>query len=293
MLWRTCYPRTTLQPAQPCPPSRRVTTRFSSRSPRQQLYGDSSELLADDLLADLFDPRHRSDHFLNYYSEEGAKLAFERYGFYQLLRDKGFDPQLAGDLSDPDEHKLRIYDGSESRDNLLIELAVGFRDLDLPDGACCHLLFINWLLMQNPRQSFPPDRSPLPDQAHPGLGLFPHFGYLLRLMALRLECDGLMNNPAHFYNGVLYGRFFHFIDPKVEGRFRAFERDLEGLSLAEATVALADGRVKDAQGTAVHWEPASQVAPITNKARAWFASEAYRAEVAQVLETSRFQVEVS
>ena len=66
------------------------------------------------------------------------------------------------------------------------------------------------------------------------------FGYLLRLMALRLGCDGLLNHPAHFHNAQLYGRFFNFVDPEVEGRFRALERDLAHLSLADATVAEID-----------------------------------------------------
>lgn len=257
---------------------------------REQLYGDSSVSLEEDLLDDLFDSSHRSDHFLDYYSREGAELAFERYGFFQLLREKGFDPRIAADLTHPDEHRLRFFDGSVSPDNLLIELAVGFRDLRLPSGTRCRMLFINWLLMQNPRANFSPQRPPLPGQEHPGLGLFPHFGYLLRLMALRLDCDGLLNHPTGFHNAALYGRFFHFVEPLVEGRFRALERDLEGLSLAAATAAVNGGRVLDGEGRVFVWEPRSQAAPITNRARSWFASSEYRAAVERGCEEWSFRV---
>lgn len=257
---------------------------------REQLYGDSTSLLEDDLVAGLFGREQRNDHFLNFYSYEGAKLAFERYGFFALLRDKGFEPLLRVDVSNPDEHRLRIYDRLAEPGQLLIELAIGFRDVELPDGVACRTLFINWLLMQNPRDRFSSGRPPLPDQEHPGLGLFPHFGYLIRLMALRLGCDGLLNHPAHFHNAVLYGRFFHFVDPVVEGRFRALERDLEGLALTAATEAIAAGRVAEADGTTVQWKPAAQVAPITNHARAWFASDRYTTTVERVRQSHRFSV---
>lgn len=257
---------------------------------RAELYGDSTSLMEDDIVGDLFDREQRSKHFLDLYSADGAALAFERYGFFQLLRDKGFDPILDVDLADRDEHKLRIYDRSVAPDNLLIELGVGRKGLKLPDGTDLELLFINWLLMQNPREPFAPGRPRLPDQEHPGLGLFPHFGYLIRLMALRLQCDGLLNHPAHFHNAHLYGRFFHFVDPVVEGRFRALERDLAALSLTAATEAVDEGRVEDADGHIVVWEPGPQVAPIDNRARAWFAADAYQAEVRRVLATSHHRV---
>ena len=167
---------------------------------RAELYGDSTSLMEEDVVGDLFDRERRSRHFLDFYSAKGAVLAFERYGFFQLLRDKGFEPLLDVDLADRDEHKLRIYDREARADRLLIELGIGQRALILPDGTSLQLLFINWLLMQNPRASFAPDRPRLPDQEHPGLGLFPHFGYLVRLMALRLQCDGLLNHPAHYHN---------------------------------------------------------------------------------------------
>jgi hypothetical protein len=259
---------------------------------REELYGDSSELLDEGLLDGLFrrERRHEDGHFLGMYSEEGGELALERYGFLQLLRDKGFDPKVSMDLSNPDEHRLRIYDGEETPGHLLVELGAGLREFELPDGTECRLLFVNWLLMQDPRDDFPAGRPALPDQEHPGLGLFPHFGYLLRLVALRLDCDGLLNHPAHFHNASLYGRFFQFVNPSVEGWFRALERDLSDLSLAEATAAVDCGRVVDESGAPCTWEPAPQVAPITNRVRHWFASEEYRSAAANAHDQAHFVV---
>lgn len=241
-------------------------------------------------LSDLFDTGQGGRRFLNLYSEPGALMAFERYGFFDLLRERGIEPLLTSDLSDPDEHRFRIYDEVEAPERLVIELVAGLRDITLPDGAKCHMLFLNWLLMQNPNEAFTDERQALPGQAHPGLGLFIHFGYLLRLMAIRLGCDGLLNHPSYFHNGVLYGKFSHFVDPLIEGRMLALQRDLANLSLTESTVAVRDGRVVDERGRVFTWEPAPQVMPITEKARAWFESENYRALVERARDAHRFRI---
>jgi len=261
---------------------------------RAELYGDSTSLMEEDLVAELFDREQRASHFLDFYSAEGLELAFERYGFFQLLRDRGFEPTLLVDLANPDEHRLRIYDAPArsptERANLLIELGIARRTFPLPNGVPLGLLFINWLMMQNPRAAFAADRPALPDQEHPGLGLFPHFGYLIQLMALRLECDGLLDYPAHFHNAHLYGRFFHFVDPMVEGRFRALERDLAHLPLARATEAVDAGLVCAADGEVVIWQAQPQVAAITNRARAWFADDGYREQRDRAFALARFRL---
>ena len=49
---------------------------------------------------------------------------------------------------------------------------------------------------------------------------------------------------------------------------RALAEVLESLSLAEATRAVADGRVSDASsGTPVHWTPVSTLLPVSERAR--------------------------
>lgn len=259
-----------------------------------ELRADPEPLGALDLEAAFRDRTQRNPYFLGFYTEHGAQLAFERYGFWQLLRERGFEPLLVGDVSDPDEHWLRIYDAEPTRDHLLVELAVGLRDLTLPDDHRVRMLFINWLMMQDPTRSFDEEgRAPLPDQEHPGLGLFPELSYLLRLMALRLRCDGLMNHPRRYHNGVLYGRFMKFVDPVVEGRFRAVKRDLAGLSLLEATRAVQEGRVRGLDGQPYAWVSEDQVLPVTREARHWFSSRPYRKAVARAQAEHRYTLEGS
>ncbi|MCB9671854.1 MAG: hypothetical protein H6736_18605 [Alphaproteobacteria bacterium] len=263
---------------------------FEALTPRE-LQLDPEPLTEDDLQADLWEGARRNRHFLGFYTEHGADLAFERYGFWDLLREKGFEPVLKGDLSDPDEHRLRIYDREPVPSRLLVELVVGLRDLVLPDGTTTRMLFINWLTMQDPTVRLEDSGRPaLPGQKHPGLGLFPELAYLLRLMGLRLRCDGLMNHPQRYHNAVLYGRFMKFVDPAVEGRFRALERDLAGLSLPEASLAVSEGRVVGPDGTPFVWDPADQVLPITRRARAWFEGRTWRRRAQETREGTHFRV---
>ncbi len=255
-----------------------------------QLHEDPEELTEEAILEDLYRPESRSHHFLGFYSEQGGRLAMERYGFFKLLRDKGFDPRIGGDFSDPQRQQLRVYDRIDDPEHQLIRLEAGFRDLELPHGEDCRMLFIHWLMMQDPRRDFDGDRPRLPDQDHPGLGLFLYFGHLLRLMAVRLHCDGLMNHPAHFHNAVLYGKVMRFVDPQAEGRFQALRRDLAGLDLANATRAVDDGRVLDASGEPLRWQGVPQVMPITLQVHTWFDSPEYRDAVAAATESERFTV---
>ncbi len=267
--------------------------RVFSQLSRDQLHDAAEELTEEAILEDLFQPHSRSHHFLGFYSSQGGRLAMERYGFFKLLRQKGFDPKLTADLSDPARHQLLFYDGTEDPENLLIRLEAGFRDLELPHGEHCRMLFIYWLMMQDPRRSFSADRPRLPDQDHPGLGLFLYFGQLLKLMAVRLHCDGLMNHPAHFHNALLYGKVMHFVDPEMEGRFQALRRDLRGVDLAAATRAVDEGRVVDADGRAVKWQGVPQVMPITLQVMTWFDSPEYQDAVAGALEANRFTIAIS
>ncbi len=281
-------PRPGSAPAEPA--SAADYPRIFRRLTPDQLHEDPAELTEEAILEDLSRPRSRSHHFLGFYSQQGGRLAMERYGFFKLLRDKGFDPRIGGDFSDPGRQQLRVYDGTDDPEHQLIRLEAGFRDLELPHGEDCRMLFIHWLMMQDPRRDFAPDRARLPDQDHPGLGLFLYFGHLLQLMAVRLHCDGLMNHPAHCHTAVLYGKVMHFVDPRAEGRFQALRRDLAGLDLAAATRAVDDGRVLDAAGEPLSWQGLPQVMPITLQVRTWLDSPEYRESVAGTTESEHFTV---
>ena len=81
---------------------------------------------------------------------------------------------------------------------------------------------------------------------------------------------------------MIGARLFRFLDPEVEGRFRALRKVLEGLSLAEATLAVESGRVLLGSGQPLVWEAGHFYLPVSEDLRSFLDSEDYerRAEEA-------------
>lgn len=256
------------------------------------LGSESDELIDDELWAQLDGKGVTGGRYLGYYTRDGIALALERYGFMDLLREKGFDDFLISlDTSQGERHVMRLHHRQRDPEHLLIEVASCLRPLFLPDGHECRMLRIEWLLMQNPDASFSFEQPPLPGQDYPGLGLFRWFGEILRLVAVRLECDGLMNQPERYHNGHLYGKVMKFFHPEDEGVLQALVRDLEHLTLAEASAAIDAGKVIDRQtGEPQLWQMRAQVLPITLPLATYFKSPEYAREVERARDSRHFEL---
>ncbi len=76
---------------------------------------------------------------------------------------------------------------------------------------------------------------------------------MLALMATRLGLGGVVFRPAHYHTAYAARHEFQFVDPDRQGRFEALVRDLAGVPLLEATVALAEGKVR-LDGAPYRWE---------------------------------------
>lgn len=228
----------------------------------------------------------KQTRFLGYYSTHGIELALERYSFLSRLRAKGFrHPTLEFQLDHPAGQTLRIF-SDEDKEELLLELRVRRDRRTVPE---LELLFVEWLLLQNPRAHFAGDRPPLPGQRHPGLGLLREVTALLVLICDRLGLDGLVFVPSHFHLAAQSEDALRFLDPAAEGRFRALRAALESLPLAEATRAMAAGRVVDADtGEPFEWQPAPMVMPVSDRLKKRVESPDYEARAAAAAEGHRF-----
>ncbi|HEX2224879.1 MAG TPA: hypothetical protein VHN15_11795, partial [Thermoanaerobaculia bacterium] len=202
---------------------------------------------------------------LGYYSRQGLELALERTGFLDRLRAKEFDrPFLEFDLENPAGDTVRVF-SSPSRAELLIEVRMRIDRREVPGFA---LLRLEWLLLQNPRAEFTPERPPLPGQRHPGLGMLDETVAMLILACDRLQLDGLVFVPAHFHVAIQSRRQLRFLHPQDEARFRALEQALQGLPLPAASRAVDEGRVVDVRtGQPFRWERAPMVLPVSQSLR--------------------------
>lgn len=205
----------------------------------------------------------KETRFLGYYTRHGVELVLQRAGILQRLRDLGFrHPVLEFNLEDPAGHSMRMY-SDPNREEVLMEIRLR-RDRRSLEGS--ELLSIEWLLLQNPRASFGPGRSQLPGQNHPGLGMLKDTVALLATAGRRLHLDGIIYVPSTYHVAVQWAGSLKFLDPGAEARFKALKKLLRDMPLAEATKAVAEGRVIDeTTGEVFPWRPAPMVAPLTRR----------------------------
>lgn len=195
--------------------------------------------------ADLFGGPHApsSPKLLGYYTASGIEFALERYGLLERLRQLGYEPRVEIDVHPASGDTVRIW-GDRTAELLLVEVRVA-RDRETVPGM--ELLRIEWMLLQNPRASWSAGRAPLPGQRHPGLRMFEDVAILMLLVCERLRLDGIVVVPSHYHVAARWHGRMRFLDPRAEGRFRALERLLDPLPLAEASVAVELGRVVDVE----------------------------------------------
>jgi len=234
---------------------------------------DGFGLTAEDLaVAGGIPARNR---FLGYYSPQGLELALERAGLLERVRARGF-PHLVLDvkLDNPGGETLRLI--APGLEEPLIELRAR-RDRAAIPGL--ELLRIEWLLLQNPRARFTRERPRLPGQRHPGLGLLQEVMALMVLACERVHLDGVLFVPAYFHTAAQGKRLLRFLSPEADGRFRALEKALSGLTLPEAAAAVEGGRVIDAAtGRPFRWEPQPLLLPVSAEAKARMTGDDYEEE---------------
>ncbi len=258
---------------------------ISRRLSRPDLQREIEVEESDDPFADLM-KNPNSKRFLGFYSEDGLRLGLEQYGFLDAIRARGLGEIVVRfDLQDPYQHRLLIYcDGEAIPANRLCELRV--RVVHRPEAYLFErelgddpqdFLYIEGLFLQNPRKEFLPDRPRLPGQQHPGLGVSYEVFVLLKIMAERLRFAGVLNVPAYYHNAYLYNIRSRFLEPEVEGRFRALRRDLGERPLAEATWAVHTDCVIDVDtGEPFQWEGHEQLFAVRHAMVRYFGSTRYK-----------------
>ena len=242
-----------------------------------------------------------SQFFLGYYSEEGMTEGLRTYGLFdELARRDLVDPVLSFDLSDPYLHRMTIHcDGRVEPDTLMVDLRARLVRRPLHEEFAGYLgevqfdfLFIEWLMLQHPKRGFTHERLPLPGQLHPGLGVgYEVFGLLL-IMAERLRLGGILNVPLHYHNAALYQVRSTFLDPEVEGAFRALQRDLGERPLPRATWAIHEDCVSR-DGQPYEWNGHEQLCAVRRQVRRYFREPGFRSRRDRACSAHCFEVDDS
>lgn len=241
----------------------------------------SEEDLAGILPAPAAPPR-----FLGYFSRHGVELLLERAGVLAQLRARGFRSLRVGlEGRDSPGQTLRVFCDDSPRSELLVELRAERSRSAVPGFE---VVSVEWLLLQNPRETFSGRRPRLPGQQHPGLGLLRDFMGWLVVVCEMHGLDGVFFVAAHYHIAMQSRRLVHPVHAADEARLRALAKALEGVPLPEAASAIESGRVVDARtGARVGWEPVATILPVSDRLKALV--EGPEQEEAVAREADRFE----
>jgi acetoin utilization deacetylase AcuC-like enzyme len=225
---------------------------------------------------------------LDHFSLHGIELILESGGILDQLRRLGFrNPVVRFDLTNPAGETFRVFSGTDQKE-LLIEVRLL---VDKRGVSGFELLRLEWLLLQNPRQGFV-ERPAMPGQNHPGLGLLRDVMAMIVVLCERATLDGILFVPSHYHLASMFKRYLRFASPIDEAWFRAAHRAVDGLSLVDATKAVAAGRLRDrSTGEAVQWRPMPMVIPLSEALGDELRSVDY--EIAAIRELKKLDLELA
>ncbi|MDY7093165.1 MAG: histone deacetylase [Acidobacteriota bacterium] len=246
--------------------------------------GDDWQLTPEDIYGALGD--RRESRFLSYYSKHGIELVLERSGLLDRLRSLGFRHLTVDwDLDNAAGQTIRVLCIDRGQE-LLGELRAQ-RERRLIPGM--ELLQVEWLLLQNPRATFEDGRPPLPGQEHPGLGMLRDVVAMLLVMCERLGLDGLSFVPSHYHLAATSHKVLRFLEPEHERLYRGLHKALAELSVAEASRAVDEERIVDAEtGEPFRWRPMPMVLPVSDRLKEELANRWQKMDEEEPSATPRF-----
>lgn len=219
---------------------------------RERLEG-GEDLSAKDLEEALGLRAPETHRLLGFYTADGLEYALSHYGILPHLRRLGFERLKVSIEVLALGEAVRVHGDFEGEQHLLLECVMERKRVADRD-----VLYVHWLLLQNPRARFNDRRPQLPGQDAPGLGLAREIGWALARIARRLGLDGVAYRPAWFHTAYSGRYHFVFANPVHQGRFEAMQRDLKDVPLIDVTRAAAEGRLR-INGEPYTWEAEEMV----------------------------------
>ena len=243
--------------------------------------GDSFSM--EGVLDDLTSSRG-SEFFMGFYSEQGIRLAFEKFGICKELSKLGYDDLIiTTDTRDQYRQLLRLYDRKKDAQHMLGELVVHKAQFTYKRKSLLprhfyplKMIYVEWLVLQDPKGEFSEKKPQLPGQEYPGLGIGPQILELMYLMAKNQRTQGILIVPHYYHTAVIFSREFKFINPEYQAILKRVEQDLSDYSLPVRAWGVECGAVyKKYDNKRFDWEPEEQILACDKSLRQYLHSPDY------------------
>ncbi|HPC35481.1 MAG TPA: hypothetical protein P5268_04180 [Candidatus Marinimicrobia bacterium] len=243
-----------------------------------------------------------SQFFMGVFSRQGLLNAIRAFGLLDILEKKGLtDISIDIDTSDPYIQRLYAYSGTPLTENKICELVVKQWPLLWEDGLPpsfprrnANVLYIEWLLLQNPRENFSAEKPPLPGQNYPGLGIGDRMMEILIIMTRRLNLEGIVNKPHYFHTAFMFSKEFVFINPYNQALMYAISKEL--LSKYSfwmvAWAAHFNCIVNKQDGKPLDWKAGDLILPFAKDLIKYFRGREYQQEVNRLIDNFNFEIEL-
>lgn len=227
--------------------------------------------------------------FLGVATPAQMDLLLQRHQVFAGLKKLGIEkPVFEFNSKNGFDHRLRVL----AHDQILIEAMLHKTALPLHQPTSVSapdILFVEWLMLQNPFREFDEQRPQLPGQRHPGLGLSKEvLGVLIELTKM-CGLVGLAAVPGHYHNAAIFSKSFKYLNPECEGKLGALRRDLAGYPLDVISWAVELDCVKRA-GTDdyLKWFIDWQVLGLSDALIDYFFAEDYKVGAEKILREYHF-----
>ena len=252
----------------------------------------------DDLLGDLTEKKGTS-LFLGKYAMHEVESVLRKRNFYREAKKRDLWPLMHRMDSShfPPLQRLLVYYQKEDPDHIIADLKIREGHCRVKDPASLirpfpdsKFLILEWLTLQNPNMEFARDRSPLPGQKHPGLGLGHKIIDLFIYLARINRNDGILAFPAYFHNALLFSRRFQFLNPDKRGEVQAIRKAFHHVPFKKlAWIVHTNCLIEEGKGT-YEWKAEEQVCPISTPLKRYFESHEYKSRLKQVLRDKKFTI---
>jgi hypothetical protein len=252
----------------------------------------------DEIFSEMVENRG-STLFLGRYSMNQVAAVLNKRNFFKDAKKRKLWPlEFDLDSSEYPLQRFRIFYEKKRPENMIVDLKIKegvFHlkkklTLDFPISEC-KFLFLEWLTLQNPLLDFSGEKSPLPGQKHPGLGLGKKVLDIFIYLARITHKDGLIAFPAYFHNALLFSRYLYFISPEKAGEVQAIRETFPDVTFKQLAWIVHLNCMRESQGKKYEWRAEEEVYPLNKDLKRYFDSKKYRSIARESKKDLHFQVD--